>query len=502
VNASARTIGRTVLQGARTTALGFVVRFGARILFLYLAARLFGAALFGVYALATAAVELAVAVGGLGSKRLLFKHLDEREQRPAAHIVLDSAVLVGAVSLIIGGGFAIAGTAVPKTVLAPEVALGFLVLSPMIAGQALLDLLLVATRWTHAIRWEVTCRSVIEPYAGVAAALAAWQLGYGETGLLLSYWAGTLAALATAVFGARRCLGGFKLRRYRFPLGRAVSLLRESAGATANDALNALFARVDIYLVGLFLGAAPAGIYGMARQIRTPVRQVRQSFDSLLNPVMARTLAERGPTATGLATASASRLILAVQLPILLALALAGEQLLDWFGPGFAAGYWALLVLAAAEAIQGAFGVSDLIILYRRPLASLRITGANIVFNLLTGWLLIGVLGIIGAALSVLAGVAAGAALRRFTLRRTFGVRVPLHHSAGPILAAAVAAAGALGVRYTLADASAVVADTGAVLAALLLYGLGLKLWVTSTGSDLSLAAFEAEADQAPQTRS
>jgi O-antigen/teichoic acid export membrane protein len=501
---STPTIGRTVLHGARATALGFVVRFGARILFLYLAARLFGAALFGVYALATAAVELAVGVSGLGSKRLLFKHLDERDKRPAAHVVLDSAVLVAIVSLVIGAAFAIAGAALPASVLAPEVALGFFVLAPMIAGQALLDLMLAATRWTHAIRWEVTSRSVIEPYAGVAAALAAWQLGYGETGLLLSYWAGTLAALATATLGARHCLGGFQLRRYRFPAGRAVPLLRESAGATANDTLNALFARVDIYLVGLFLGAAPAGIYGMARQIRTPVRQVRQSFDSLLNPVIARTLADRGPAATGIATASASRLILAVQLPILLALALAGEPLLDWFGPGFAAGYWALLVLAAAEAIQGAFGVSDLIILYRRPLASLRITGANIVFNLLTGWLLIGVLGITGAALSVLAGVAAGAALRRLTLRRTFGVRVPLHHSAGPFLAAAVATGGALGLRYVLADAGAVVADTSAVLAALLLYGLGLKIWMAVTHSDLSLAAFEAEAaqDQAPVTRS
>jgi O-antigen/teichoic acid export membrane protein len=443
-----------------------------------------------------------VAIGGLGSKRLLFKHLDEGGERPPAHIMLDSAVLVAVVSLIIGVGFALVGTMLPETLLAPDVALGFLILAPMIVGQALLDLLLAATRWTHAIRWEVTCRSLIEPYAGVAAALAAWRLGYGETGLLLSYWAGTLAALTTAVFGARRCLGGFQLRRYRFPLGRAVPLLRESAGATASDTLNALFARIDIYLVGLFLGAAPAGIYGMARQIRTPVRQVRQSFDSLLNPVIARTLAERGPAATGLATASASRLILAVQLPILLALALAGKPLLDWFGPGFAAGYWALLGLAAAEAIQGAFGVSDLIILYRRPLASLRITGANIVFNLLTGWLLIGVLGITGAALSVLAGVAAGAALRRLTLRGAFGVRVPLHHSAGPILVAAIAFAAALALRSLVAEAGPVIADLSAVLGALLLYGLGLKLWMTATGNDLSLAAFETEAapDQAPQT--
>jgi O-antigen/teichoic acid export membrane protein len=490
---AARTAGRTVLRGAKASAFGFAIRFGARILFLYLAGRLFGAALFGAYSLATAAVELAVAVGGVGSKRLLFKRFDEDGARPPAHVLVDVAILVAAVSLVLGAGFVVAGLALPSRLLAPEVALGLILLGPMIAGQALLDLVLAATRWTHAIRWEVTSRSVIEPYATVAVALAAWALGGRETGLLLSYWAGTLAALAYGVIGARRCLGGFRLRSYRLPRGRLALLLRDSAGATANDTLNALFGRIDIYLVGLFLGAAPAGVYGMARQIRTPVRQVRQSFDSLLNPVIARTLALRGAPATGSATASASRLILAVQLPLLIVLVLAGNPLLAWIGPGFAAGYWALVLLGSAEAIQGAFGVSDLIILYRRPLASLRITGANIVFNLLAGWWLIGVLGITGAALSVLAGVMAGAIVRRLTLRRTFGVRVPLHHSLGPLAAAAVALAAGLAVRAALAEASAVTAALAAVAAGLAVYGGGIKLWQKLSGHDLSLTGFDTE---------
>ena len=35
------------------------------------------------------------------------------------------------------------------------------------------------------------------------------------------------------------------------------------------------------------LGQSPAGIYAMARQIRIPVRQVRQSFDGILTPLIA-----------------------------------------------------------------------------------------------------------------------------------------------------------------------------------------------------------------------
>ena len=71
----------------------------------------------------------------------------------------------------------------------------------MIAGQALLDLFLAATRWQHRMRYEVVSRSFVEPYAAMAIAAAAWFAGFDETGLLISYWAGTLLALAYAIWG-------------------------------------------------------------------------------------------------------------------------------------------------------------------------------------------------------------------------------------------------------------------------------------------------------------
>jgi len=486
----AKSAGRVILGGARATASGFAIRFGARIAFLYVAARLFGLALFGSYTLAVAAVELAVTIGGLGFKRILFKRLEEEGgARPHIHIVLDAAVLVAALSLTIGGLFVLAVAAAPAGLISGNVAWALAVLAPMIAGQALLDLFLAGTRWTHIIRYEVLGRSVIEPYAALAAALGAWALGYRESGLLIAYWAGTLCALAYALVGARRCLGAFRLAAYRFAPGRILPLLRASAAATLNDVLNGLFVRVDLWLVGIFLGEGPAGIYGMARQIRTPVRQVRQSFDGLLNPIIARTLALKGPTQTGLATASAARLILAVQLPILIALAFGGVPLLAWFGPAFVTGYWALLLLAAAETIQGAFGVSDLILLYRRPRAQLAITATNIAINLIAGLLLIGPLGVTGAGLSVLIGVAAGALIRRLSLRAYFGVKVPLRYSAGPIVAASLALAAAFGVQALVGEAPLYLLAAGLVT-----YAAALKAWLHATGDTLALDKFETGA--------
>ena len=294
------------------------------------------------------------------------------------------------------------------------------------------------------MRHQVWARSIIEPYAGVAASWFAWAAGYQATGLIIGYWAGTIAAVVYSLVGARRCLGPFSLGTYHLAPARFIHIVRETALPTLSDFTNALAGRLDLYLVGLFLGESPAGIYGMARQIRTPIRQVRQSFDSLLTPIVSKTLTLAGPIQTGQATASAARLILAIQLPVLVALFILGEPLLHWIGPEFAAGYWAMLMLGAAEGIQGAYGVSDLIFLYRRPYLILWITAIGAAVNFAVAWPLIARYSLTGAAFAALLGTAAAALARRALLRSSFGIAVPLRHGAAPLFAAATSLAAAL----------------------------------------------------------
>lgn len=487
---------RLILRGGGSAALGFVIRFGARLLFVIVAGRLFGVALFGAFAIAVAVVELAVTLGGAGMKRQLFKLLDEeKEGRSPPHIVLDGIVLVTIASVVCAAPIMIAVALLPPSQIAGNTAIALLLLAPMILGQSLLDLLLAATRWTHRMRHQVWARSIIEPYAGLAATVAAWLAGYQATGLIIGYWAGTLAALLYAAIGARRCLGPFHLGAYRLAPSRLVHVVRETALPTLSDFTNALAGRLDLYLVGLLLGESPAGIYGMARQVRTPIRQVRQSFDGLLTPIVSRTLSIAGPVRTGLATASASRLILAIQLPMLIGLVAIGEPLLRWIGPEFAAGYWALLLLAAAEGIQGAFGVSDLILLYRRPAFILWITAIGAAVNLAAGWLLIAHYGVTGAAAAALLAYAAAALARRMLLRSGFGIKAPLRHAAAPLAAAAAGLAATLGL---LAAPLAEPLRFGLAFAGgLLAYWIALRLTLRLTGENLKLDHFVLEPGEA-----
>lgn len=482
---------RLILRGGVSAGAGLVLRLGARLLFLFLAARLFGAALFGAFSVAVAVVELAVAVGGLGMKRYLFKLLEERGERAEGHVLLDAALLVTMVSLLLGAAIALVAFADPGGILARQTALALVWIAPMVAGQALLDLFLSATRWKHRMRYEVVARSLVEPYLGAAGMVAAWYAGF-TGGLVIGYAVGTLGAVVYAVLGTRSAFGGFALASYRPNPTGLVATLRETALPTATDAVAAFFYRADIYLVGVLLGEAPSGIYSMARQLRTPIRQVRQSFDGLLTPVVAKTLSANGAASTAAAIATATRMILAIQLVLVLTLVVLGRPALDWFGPEFAPAYAALLLLAAAETIQGAFSIGDLLLLYLRARLALAVTCAMIVVHLASAVPLIEAYGIDGAAMSVLLAIFAGALFRRWLLHTHFGAAPPLLHGAGPLLAAGLATIVAVLLRpYSEFDTphGQLFAALGVVLA---VYGVALFVWQRATRQSFRLTGFQS----------
>lgn len=436
-----------ILRGAFSTAFGFVIRLGARFLFLFVAGRLFGAGLFGAYSIAVAVLEASVGLTGLSLKKTLFQLLDrnveagqletesKRAGRPDFHIVLDAALLVvmasaGVAALIMG-----ATTLVPREV-AGSAATALFWIAPMIAGQALADVLFAATRWKHVVKYEVVGRSVVEPYSLLTGTVVAYSLGFDHTGLIIGYWVGNVMLNAYALYAVRRSFPHFALRSYR-PGRRLFALLRELLPNTGTDVINGIFTRLDLYLVGIFLGNHWAGIYGMAQQLRTPLRHARQSFDSLLVPMVARTLSVSGQARTVTALATAARLILSVQTAFLVAFVAVGGQLLELFGPGFSAGYVALILLTVAEAVQGTFGLGDFLFVYLRPKTGLLIMAASFVVCVAAAISFTPRFGIAGAAGAVLLATMVQAALRRLVLRAQLGVRAPLTPLWPPVLAGA-----------------------------------------------------------------
>ncbi|QNA85244.1 oligosaccharide flippase family protein [Sphingomonas sp. So64.6b] len=490
---------RLILRGAFSTAFGFVIRLGARFLFLLVAGRLFGAALFGAYSLAVAVLEASVALTGLSLKKTLFQQLDRNtgsgpdHRVPAAHIVIDAAILVLAASVAVAAAIMGVVAVLPRSVLAPDTATALFWIAPMIAGQALADILFAATRWTHVVRHEVIGRSIVEPYSLLIGAVIAYAAGFTGTGLIIGYWVGNIVLNGYALIAVRRCFPRFELARYRG--GRLIPALRELLPNTGTDVINGVFTRLDLYLVGIFLGERWAGIYGMAQQLRTPLRHARQAFDSMLVPMVARTLSISGNKATVDALATAARVILAVQLAFLVAIVAAGGPMLELFGHGFSAGYTALILLTLAEAAQGTFGLGDFLFVYLRPKTGLLIMLASFVacvaaaIDFTPRW------GIAGAAGAVLLATMVQAGLRRLVLRVQLRVRPPLAPLWPPLLAGAAG----LGVAIMVpggTGAGFAPATFVALAAALGTYGAVLWLSLRLSGQRLAISGFASGGDQ------
>lgn len=481
---------QVIVRGAGTNALSFVLRFAARAGFLWVAARLYGAAAYGAFSFAVAVIELAVPIASLGLKRMIFPWLEqEADQRGAAHVLLD-ALSIGIAGSVLLAALMMAGVAAaPTSAMSPELRLAMIALAPALAGQVLADITLAATRWTHAMRFEVAGRGAIEPYVGTAVAAAAYAAGWNETGLLLSYGAGSLALAIYALASAWRTFDGFNLRHWRPHPERLLKRSNALLTASGSDALTALAQRADLYLVGLLLGDKATGVYGVIRQLRTPVLQVRQAFDGILTPVIARSLSHIGEVETGNATAAATRVILAAQLAVVLLMVTAGDALLRLFGPQYVTGYGALLALCAVEVLNGAFGIGETIIYYLRPMRALAINLAMIAIPVALVVPLAPRLGIAAAALAVAVAALVAVWLRRSWLAR-LGIRPPALHAAVPLVASAVAALVGLGLRRELSALPTWLSIIVPTLVALALYAVAMAVWARRNPEALSLGQF------------
>jgi O-antigen/teichoic acid export membrane protein len=375
---------------------------------------------------------------------MLFKWLDagaKHGSRPAGYALIDALLLVSLASGLAAGVIAITAAAAPVGSMGESTRLAILYLLPAVVLQALLEVFLAATRWMEGMRYDVVAKSLIQALVSIAAIGVLYVLGWRAVGLAWSYIVGTGAALAYASIATRTRLGGLALRSYR---PRPRLLWRRLKGAlptTGSDLIDALYTRVDIYAVGILLGAHAAGIYGLARQISMPIRQVRQAFDGMLVPLVSHTLTHGSIEQAGRALARSSRLVLVLQLPVILLLWAFGRPLLALVGDGFVGGYAAMLCLAAAEMVQSACGVGELLLVYARPGLMALLSAAFVALGAGVAILLEPLLRPTGIGLSVLVSYSTRALCRRAMLQRLFSVRIETTLWTGPAVAVGAAVA-------------------------------------------------------------
>ncbi len=344
-------------RGGRINFFGFVLRLAARLPFLFIAGRMYGAEALGRFAYAVLIVEFAAQLATLGLKRGLAEQLAHTD-KPHACIVYD-ALLVGA----LGSALCMALLFVFPQAMFPNSEIHGLewLLPVAVIALAWSDVMLAALAYRHDVGATVRARAVVEPWT---ISIAAFVLAYfsQRDGLILAYALSMIGALIASIIPF--------LKSYGVPHGwnpdpaTLSRMARRNVPVAAADAVEWGSRRIDIAMLGLFFSPTVVGIYYVAQNVASLPSKLKTSFDPILGPVIARNVAAGNKTAVAQQVRQVGFWVIAAQLGVALALGIPGEGVMGLVGPAFVAGTAALAVLLAAEVVAAMAAVSESALIY------------------------------------------------------------------------------------------------------------------------------------------
>ncbi|MBN9505725.1 MAG: lipopolysaccharide biosynthesis protein [Altererythrobacter sp.] len=361
----------TLAKGGRTNIVGFLLRLAARLPFLFIAGRLYGADALGRFASAVVVVELAAMVCTIGEKRGLAQRLSDFEGDPS-HAVADGLLAAFLISLLA----ALALWAVPAPLFPSGIysRLDHLIVLA-IPALALTEIMLAAQAYHYDIVATVRARAIVEPWT-ISIMAAVMYFAVPASGLSLAYLASIYAALAAAAWPFFRGYGRPRGWRPSFP--RMTRLLVQGLPLAAADAIEWGTRRLDIFILGLFAVPKAVGVYYVAQQVASLPQKLKTSFEPILGPVLTRKLKEKDYAAIAKQVCQVGFWITAAQAGVGLALGIPGEAIMGLVGPNFVGGTGALGFLLVAEVVAATAVVSEAALVYVARLRNLWVSVATI----------------------------------------------------------------------------------------------------------------------------
>ena len=347
----------SLARGGRLNAFGFVLRLVARLPFLFIAGRIYGAAELGRFAYAVLTVEFAAQIAAIGLRRGLAQLLADAK-KPQACIVAD-AMLVAAIGSVLFMAILIA---FPRAMYPTTAITGMdHLLAITVIAIAWTDIALAALAYRHDVASTVRARSIVEPWT-ISIIAFAWSYISLRDGLIVSYVFSMVAALVAALIPLIRTYG--IPHGWRPDLAGAWKTAYRNVPLAAADAVEWASRRVDLAVLGAFMPASFVGIYYVAQQVATLPAKLKTSFEPVLGPAIARKIAAGDLPAVAAQVRQVTYWIIAAQAGIALALAIPGRDVMGLVGSGFTGGTAMLAFLLAAEVIAAAAVVSEAALIY------------------------------------------------------------------------------------------------------------------------------------------
>jgi O-antigen/teichoic acid export membrane protein len=344
-------------RGGRINFLGFCVRLAARLPFLFIAGRIYGADALGRFAYAILIVEFAAQLATLGLKRGLAQQLAHTD-KPHVCVAWDG-LLVAAVGSAIAMAILMA---FPQAMFPNSELTGLEWLLPItIIALAWSDIMLAALAYRNDVTSTVRARAIVEPVTISAAALI-WSWISLRDGLIIAYVLSMVAALGASIIPFLKSYG--MAHGWRPDPSTLWKMARRNIPVAAADAVEWGSRRIDIAVLGLFFSPKVVGIYYVAQNVASLPAKLKTSFDPILGPVIARNLKEGDKEAVAKQVRQVGFWVIGAQLGVALALAIPGEAVMGLVGPAFVAGTAALAFLLGAEVVAAMAAVSEAALIY------------------------------------------------------------------------------------------------------------------------------------------
>ena len=361
----------TLARGGQANFVGFLMRLAARLPFLFIAGRFYGADALGRFASALVVVELTAMLCTIGEKRGLAQRLSEADG-DQTHLVADSLT----VAILAGSLAAVALWLVPAPMFPSGIYTGtdrLIVLA--IPALALTEILLAAQAYRYDIAATVRARAIVEPWT-ISIMVGVFALTETPSGLSLAYMIAIFAALLTAAWPFLRSYGW--PRGWRPQLGRMFRMTVRGLPLAAADAIEWGTRRLDIFILGLFAAPTAVGVYYVAQQVASLPQKLKTSFEPILGPVLTRKLKEKDYGAIAKQVCQVGFWITAAQAGVGLALGIPGEAIMGLVGATFIGGTGALGFLLLAEVVAATAVVSEAALIYVARLRNLWVSVGTI----------------------------------------------------------------------------------------------------------------------------
>jgi O-antigen/teichoic acid export membrane protein len=453
---------RTEVQTGAELARGALINIVALVtanlrgIFTFLIARLLGRDRLGTFGIAWATTDLLSEVGTFGMDTSTIALVAKRQaaaDNKGTRALMHRAVTFGLLFSVLA---AVAGIVAFQTIgqklgQKPELIRSTSIMLLAVPGIALYRISNGVSRGMKVMKHDLYSKGFTETFGTIACFLAAFAIGLRELAPVIAVLFGTGAGGLMAFVLARSLVTGKGGAGER---GTA-SLVRFSAPIAIYGLLNLLIMRMDVLLLA-FLGPsvgvsiATIGIFVASVEISGGMRKVRQAFDPMFTPIIARQSAAQDRAAMEESFAQLGRWVLAAQLPLMGVLCLSGGIGLDIFGPGFRGGELWVALLAVAHATNSFVGLAETVIMIERPHLNLINSGITVVLQFGASLLLIPAYGATGAALAMVLAYVTQGVLRYWILRVRFRWHWPWKALVRPVVAFAIALVPAWPLRFLI----------------------------------------------------